>query len=162
MSKNFQSNGRMDAVGLRFAIVVSRFNEELTTQLLDDARDCLLEQGADASDIKVTFVPGAYEIPVVINELAGEGRYDALIALGVVVEGETPHAQMIGDSTGGVLLQLACRHAVPVINEIVATRTWDQAVARCTRSRSSRGWYAAEAAIETACALRQIRNHHDS
>lgn len=152
----------MDAGGLRFAIVVSRFNEELTTQLLDDARDCLIEQGAAASDIEVVFVPGAYEIPVVLNELAGQGQYDAFIALGVVVEGETPHAQMIGDSTGVVLLEIACRHAVPVINEIVATRTWEQAVARCTRSRNSRGWYAAEAAIETAGVLKQVRIRHES
>ena len=148
-------NKQLDAGGLRFAIVVSRFNSELTQQLADDASQCLEENGAKT--VHKFEVPGAYEIPVVINELAKNGKYDALIALGVVVEGETPHAQMIGDSTGIALLDIAREHGVPVINEIVGTRNWEQAVARCTRSRTSRGWYAAEAAIETAMILKTIK-----
>jgi 6,7-dimethyl-8-ribityllumazine synthase len=147
----------LDASGLRFALVVSRFNAELTQQLADDAFQCLEENGANRPDIEVFQVPGAYEIPVVLSELAKSGRYDALIALGVVVEGETPHAQMIGDSAGIALLDIAREHGVPVINEIVGTRNWEQAVARCTRSRTSRGWYAAEAAIETAHVLKTIK-----
>jgi 6,7-dimethyl-8-ribityllumazine synthase len=147
----------LDAGGLKFAVVVSRFNEELTQQLADDAFQCLKENGANASEIGIFKVPGAYEIPVVINELAKSRKYDALIALGVVVEGETPHAQMIGDSTGMALLDIAREHGVPVINEIVGTRNWEQAVARCTRSRTSRGWYAAEAAIEAANVLKAIK-----
>ncbi len=151
------SKKQLDAGGLKFAIVVSRFNEELTQQLADDAVQCLEENGAKESDIGVFQVPGAYEIPVVINELAKSGKYDALIALGVVVEGETPHAQMIGESTGIALLDIAREYGVPVINEIVGTRNWEQAVVRCTRSRTSRGWYAAEAAIETANILKTIK-----
>ena len=157
MGKNFSKAERLDAGGLRFAVVVSRFNEELTEQLSADAVQCLEEHGAKAEDVEIFQVPGAYEIPVVINELAKRGKYNALIALGVVVEGETPHAQMIGDSTGIALLDIAREHGVPVINEIVGTRNWDQAVARCTRSRTSRGWYAAEAAIETANILKTIK-----
>jgi 6,7-dimethyl-8-ribityllumazine synthase len=145
----------LDASSLKFAVVVSRFNSELTQQLADDAVQCLEENGARA--VCKFEVPGAYEIPVVINELAKSGNYDALIALGVVVEGETPHAQMIGDSIGIALLDIAREHGVPVINEIVGTRNWEQAVARCTRSRTSRGWYAAEAAIETANVLKTIK-----
>jgi len=159
MGKNFSKAGRLDANGLRFAIVVSRFNEELTEQLEADARECLEENGAKA--IATCQVPGAYEIPVVVNELAKSGKYDALIALGVVVEGETPHAQMIGDSTGISLVDIAREHGVPVINEIVGTRNWEQAVARCTRSRTSRGWYAAEAAIETANILKTIKESNE-
>ena len=151
------SKKQLDASGLRFAIVVSRFNAELTQQLADDAFHCLTENGAEKSDIEIFHVPGAYEIPVVINELAKTRKYNALIALGVVVEGETPHAQMIGDSTGIALLDIAREYGVPVINEIVGTRNWEQAVARCTRSRTSRGWYAAEAAIETANVLKMIK-----
>ena len=147
----------LNAEGLRFAIVVSRFNSELTGQLAADAFQCLEENGAKVPDIGKFEVPGAYEIPVVVNELAKSGEYHAIIALGVVVEGETPHAQMIGDSTGIALLDIAREHGVPVINEIVGTRNWEQAVARCTRSRTSRGWYAAEAAIETANVLKTIR-----
>jgi 6,7-dimethyl-8-ribityllumazine synthase len=151
------SKKELDASGLKFAIVVSRFNSELTDQLAADAFQCLEENGANVPDIGTFQVPGAYEIPVVINELAKSGKYDALIALGVVVEGETPHAQMIGDSTGIALLDIVREHGVPVINEIVGTRNWEQAVARCTRSRTSRGWYAAEAAIETANVLKTIK-----
>ena len=147
----------LNAGGLRVAIVVSRFNEELTQQLAADAFECLKENGAKVSDIEIFNVPGAYEIPVVVSELAKSGNYDALIALGVVVQGETPHAQMIGDSTGIALLDIAREHGVPIINEIVGTRNWEQAVARCTRSRTSRGWYAAEAAIETANILKTIK-----
>lgn len=158
MGKGISTSKNLNARGLKFAIVVSRFNEELAQQLADDATDCLKENGANVPDIGIFQVPGAYEIPVVINELAKSGKYDALIALGVVVEGETPHAQMIGNSTGIALLDIARKHGVPVINEIVGTRNWDQAVARCTRSRTSRGWYAAEAAIETANVLKKIRS----
>ncbi|MFA7257879.1 MAG: 6,7-dimethyl-8-ribityllumazine synthase [Kiritimatiellales bacterium] len=158
MGKGISTSKNLNAGGLRFAIVVSRFNSELTDQLAADAFQCLEENGANVPDIGTFQVPGAYEIPVVINELAKSGNYDALIALGVVVEGETPHAQMIGESTGIALLDIAREHGVPVINEIVGTRNWEQAVARCTRSRTSRGWYAAEAAIETANILKTIKN----
>jgi 6,7-dimethyl-8-ribityllumazine synthase len=157
MGKGISTSKNLDASGLTFAIVVSRFNSELTDQLAADAFQCLEENGATVPDIGKFEVPGAYEIPVVINELAKSGNYDAIIALGVVVEGETPHAQMIGDSTGIALLDIAREHGVPVINEIVGTRNWEQAVARCTRSRTSRGWYAAGAAIETANVLKTIK-----
>jgi len=176
MGKGFEQAKSLDASELRFAIVVSRFNEELTSQLANDAFQCLEKNGAKVppeqsesgsanaeqrpkgeATIETYWVPGAYEIPVVANELAKSGKYDAIIALGVVVEGETPHAQMIGDSTGIALLDIAREHGVPVINEIVGTRNWEQAVARCTSSETSRGWYAAEAAIETANILKEIK-----
>jgi len=159
MGKNFSKADRLDASGLKFAIVVSRFNEELTGRLEVDARQCLLENGAAENAIETIWVPGAYEIPFVANALAKNGKYDAIIALGVVVEGETQHAQMICDSTGIALLDIAREHGLPVINEIVGTRNWEQAVARCTSSRESRGWYAAEAAIETARIFKQIGEH---
>jgi 6,7-dimethyl-8-ribityllumazine synthase len=157
MGKGFEQAKNLDASALRVAIVVSRFNEELTSQLASDAFKCLERNGADVSNIGMFQVPGAYEIPVVANELARSGSFDAIVALGVVVEGETPHAQMIGDSTGIALLDISREYGVPVINEIVGTRNWDQAVARCTSSETSRGWYAAEAAIETANVLKKLR-----
>jgi 6,7-dimethyl-8-ribityllumazine synthase len=147
----------LDASDLRFAIVVSRFNEELTSQLASDAFRCLEQNGAKGPNIGRFNVPGAYEIPVVANRLAASGEYDALIVLGVVVEGETQHAQMIIDTTGQAILDIACKHDVPVINEIVGVRTWEQAVARCSSSQESRGWYAAEAAIETASLMKCIK-----
>lgn len=142
--------GSLDASGLRFGIVVSRFNDELTNALCRSAYHCLEKNGAVISTINVVRVPGAYEIPGVADQLAATGNYNALIVLGVVVEGETQHAQMIIDTTGQSLLDISCRHHIPIINEIVGARTWEQAEARCLGGENTRGWYAAEAAIETA------------
>ncbi len=148
--------GAMDASGMRFGIVVSRFNDELTNVLAMSAFQCLEKYGARPEAIDLVRVPGAYEIPVVAEKLAASGNYDALIVLGVVVEGETQHAQMIIDTTGQSILDIACRHHLPVINEIVGVRNWDQAEARCLGGENTRGWYAAEAAIETARVYRQL------
>ena len=154
--------GNLDASGMRFGIVVSRFNDELTSELCRSACQCLEKNGAKPETIDVVRVPGAYEIPVVADRLAASGNYSALIVLGVVVEGETQHAQMIIDATGQSILDISCRHKIPIINEIVGARTWAQAEARCLGAppcegalaersgENTRGWYAAEAAIETA------------
>jgi 6,7-dimethyl-8-ribityllumazine synthase len=148
--------GALDAAGMRFGIVVSRFNDELTDALAASAYQCLEKYGAKPETIDVVRVPGAYEIPVVAEKMAASRRYDALIVLGVVVEGETQHAQMIIDTTGQSILDIACRHQIPVINEIVGVRNWAQAEARCLGGENTRGWYAAEAAIETARVYKQI------
>ena len=142
--------GHLDASGLRFGIVVSRFNDELTNALCRSAVQCLEKNGAKPETIDVVRVPGAYEIPGVADRMAASGRYSALIVLGVVVEGETQHAQMIIDTTGQCILESACQHGIPIINEIVGVRSWAQAEARCLGGENTRGWYAAEAAIETA------------
>lgn len=148
--------GNLDASGMRFGIVVARFNDELTDELARSAVNCLVGNGAKPATIDVVRVPGAYEIPVVADKMAASGNYSALIVLGVVVEGETQHAQMIIDTTGQSILDIACRHNVPVINEIVGVRTWAQAEARCLGGENTRGWYAAEAAIETARVYQQL------
>ncbi|RKX34769.1 MAG: 6,7-dimethyl-8-ribityllumazine synthase [Verrucomicrobia bacterium] len=148
--------GNLNASGMRFGIVVSRFNDELTSELCRSAYQCLEKNGAKRETIDVVRVPGAYEIPVVADKLAATGNYNALIVLGVVVEGETQHAQMIIDATGQSILDISCRHNVPIINEIVGVRTWAQAEARCLGGENTRGWYAAEAAIETACVYKQL------
>ncbi len=148
--------GSLDAFGMRFGIVVSRFNDELTNELCRSACHCLETNGAKRETIDVVRVPGAYEIPGVASKMAASGNYSALIVLGVVVEGETQHAQMIIDSTGQSILDISCRHNVPIINEIVGVRTWAQAEARCLGGENTRGWYAAEAAIETARVYQQL------
>ncbi len=148
--------GNLDASGMRFGIVVSRFNDELTNELCRSACQCLEKNGARPETIDVVRVPGAYEIPVVADRLAASGNYGALIVLGVVVEGETQHAQMIIDATGQSILDSSCRHGIPIINEIVGVRTWAQAEARCLGGENTRGWYAAEAAIETARVCQQL------
>ena len=151
-----QTVGNLDASGMRFGIVASRFNDELSNELCRSAIQCLEKNGAKPETIDVVRVPGAYEIPGVAEKMAAGGRYDALIVLGVVVEGETQHAQMIIDTTGQSILDISCKHLVPVINEIVGVRSWEQAEARCLGGENTRGWYAAEAAIETARVYKQI------
>jgi 6,7-dimethyl-8-ribityllumazine synthase len=148
--------GSLDASGMRFGIVVSRFNDELTGELARSAYRCLIQCGATPETIDLVRVPGAYEIPVTADRMAAGKKYDALIVLGVVVEGETQHAQMIIDTTGQSILDISCRHGVPIINEIVGVRTWSQAEARCRGGENTRGWYAAEAAIETARVYKQL------
>ncbi|MCK5676304.1 MAG: 6,7-dimethyl-8-ribityllumazine synthase [Verrucomicrobia bacterium] len=151
-----QTVGNLDASGMRFGIVVSRFNDELTDELCRSAVQCLEKNGAKPETIDVVRVPGAYEIPVVAGKMAASGNYNALIVLGVVVEGETQHAQMIIDTTGQSVLDISCKHRIPVINEIVGVRSWAQAEARCLGGENTRGWYAAEAAIETARVYKQL------
>ena len=151
-----QMVGNLDASGMRFGIVVARFNDELTNELAGSACQCLIACGAKDETIDLVRVPGAYEIPVVAEKMAASKKYDALIVLGVVVEGETQHAQMIIDTTGQSILDIACRHQIPVINEIVGVRNWAQAEARCLGGENTRGWYAAEAAIETARVYKQL------
>lgn len=148
--------GSLDASGMRFGIIVSRFNNELTDELCRSAVQCLEANGVSDSAVQVVRVPGAYEIPVVAEKMAASGNYNAMIVLGVVVEGETQHAQMIIDTTGQTILDISIKHQLPVINEIVGVRTWAQAEARCLGGENTRGWYAAEAAIETARVCKKL------
>ena len=151
-----QKVGTMNGSGLRFGLVVSRFNESLTNKLAEEAICALKSCDVNESQIELVRVPGAYEIPVVTEKMASTGLFDAFIVLGVVIEGETQHAQMIIDTTGAAILKMACRYKIPIINEIVGTRTRDQAEVRCSVGSKSRGWYAGLAAIETIQVLRQI------
>ncbi len=151
-----QITGSLDASGLRFGVVVSRFNGELTDALARCVTEVLQQHGAPPETIDLVRVPGAYEIPVAAEKMAASKRYDALIALGVVIEGETQHAQMIIDTTGRSMLDIACRHRLPVINGIVGARSRVQAEVRCLGGENTRGWHAGLAAIEAAHAVRQV------
>ncbi|AKJ65019.1 transcription antitermination factor NusB [Kiritimatiella glycovorans] len=153
-------DGRGGAQGLRFAIAVSRFNLALTGELARSAVDALRGAGARQEDLTVCWAPGAGELPGVLAALAEQSSFDALIALGAVIEGETSHARMIIRSTGFALQELARSTGTPVINEIVGAPSWAHAEARCRYGEGSRGWYAAEAAVETANLYRRIRAPH--
>lgn len=144
------SRGRLDAEDFSFAIVVSRFNDEFTGQLLSSTLDCLRKYGACDDDIGVYWVPGAYEIPQAVERILVSGDYDAVIALGCVIQGETPHAELINTSVAQALMDIARDYDVPIINEVVGTYDIKQAVVRCSYGEDSRGWYAAAAAIEMA------------
>lgn len=149
--------GDKNASGRKFGIVASRFNPDLTEASLKSAVLALETCGADFSSILVVRVPGAYEIPPMVEQLAQTGKCHALLAIGTVIEGETPHAQLINETIAQSLNEISIRHGLPVIDCVVAVRTLEQAETRCLSGKKSRGWYAGMAAAETADAYDQLR-----
>ncbi len=140
---------KIDASGYSFAIAASRFNKKLVDGLLRDVLETLNKHGVDAEKIRLVRVPGASELPYACDSLALIGEYDAVIALGVVVAGETPHHEIIGYSTAFALQQSAARTGIPMINGIIVANTREQAEAR-TIGKIARGKEFAEAAMEMA------------
>jgi len=138
------------ATGKRFGIVVSRFNDFLTKQLVDGAIDCLARHGGDREAVTLVWVPGANELPQAAQLLAKSGKVDAVIALGAVVQGATPHADLINTQVSKALSDLAMRTGVPVINGVVCAGNLEQAIERCGTKAGNKGWNAAQAAIEMA------------
>ncbi len=149
--------GGLDATGLKVAILVSRFNSFITERLLDGARDALVRHGCAESDIDLVRVPGAWEMPVAAAELARRKRHDALICLGCVIRGETPHFDYVaGEATKG-LGQVASQHGVPVGFGILTTNTLEQAIDRAGAKSGNKGADAALSAIEMANLMRRLR-----
>ena len=144
--------------GRRFGLVVSRFNEGFTGALLQSAVHALTAHGADPADIEAAQVPGAFEIPLVLETWAAAGRFDALLALGCVIEGETPHADLIAREVTRALSRISRRHGVPVVDGVVVVRTEAQARARCRPDREGRGWHAGLAALEMADLMARVRD----
>ena len=141
-------SANLNAEKRKFAVVASRFNDFLTKQLVDGAVDCLVRHGAREADITVVWVPGANEIPLATHKLAGTGAVDAVIALGAVVQGATPHAQLINTQVSRALSAIAMDTEVPVINGVVCADTLEQAIERCGTKAGNKGWTAAQAAVE--------------
>jgi 6,7-dimethyl-8-ribityllumazine synthase len=141
------------ASGLRIAIVASRFNDEIVTGLIDGALQCLTRHGAAADDIDVYRVPGAFEIPTLVRKLAG--TYDAIIALGCLILGDTPHFYFISAQVTFELSRIAVDTQSPVAFGVLTCNTMEQAVLRSTKN--NKGWEAALAAIEMARLWRAIR-----
>ncbi|HKY32602.1 MAG TPA: 6,7-dimethyl-8-ribityllumazine synthase [Candidatus Polarisedimenticolia bacterium] len=144
------------AGGLRFAVVASRFNELYCDRLLSGAQDCLAEHGAAASDVTVVRVPGSWEVPVVARRLASSSAFDAVIALGVLIRGETAHFDLIAAEVARGLACAAEQTGVPVAFGIVAALNKEQAEARAGGILGNRGWDAAMAAIETALTMKTL------
>ncbi len=136
--------------GLKFGVVVSRFNDFLTKQLLGGALDALVRHGADEQDITVAWVPGANETPQAVKRMADSKTFDAVIALGAVIQGATPHADLINGQVARALSQIALESGVPVINGVVAADNLEQAIERSGTKAGNKGWQAAQAAIEMA------------
>ena len=148
--------GQLLSQGLRFGIVCSRFNEFFVSKLLGGAKDCILRHGGAAEDIEVAWVPGSYEIPLVAQRLATSKQYDAVIALGVVIQGSTSHAQYINAEVSKGLAQISLQTGLPVIYGVVTTETIEQAIERSGTKAGNRGASAAQSAIEMANLLKEL------
>jgi len=141
--------GNFAAGKLKFAIVVSRFNDFLTSRLLEGAVDTLKRHGAAENDITVVRTPGAFEIPVVCEKLA-EGPYNALICLGAVIKGDTPHFDFVAQETSKGIAAVSMKHKVPVAFGIITADTLEQAIERAGVKHGNKGSEAAMSAIEMA------------
>jgi 6,7-dimethyl-8-ribityllumazine synthase len=148
--------GKFDASGLKFAIIVSRFNEFITNKLLGGAVDCLKRNDADENNITVAWVPGAFEIPAVASKLAESKKYDAIICLGTVIRGATPHFDYVSAEVTKGVGQLSLKSSMPVIFGVLTTDTIEQAVERAGTKAGNKGFDAAMAAIEMANLYKQI------
>ena len=150
MGKVMTYEGQLTAEGLRFGIVCSRFNEFFTSKLLEGAVDCITRHGGSADDIEVAWVPGSFEIPLAVQRLAASKRYDAVIALGVVIQGATSHAAYINSQVSRGLAQVSTAYELPVIYGVVTTENIEQAIERSGTKAGNRGAAAAVSAIEMA------------
>lgn len=151
-----EHSGSLVGTGKRFALLVARFNGTITEQLLQGARDCLLRHGVAEGDIDVYRVPGAWELPGLAARLAGRGKHDALVALGCVIRGATPHFDHVAGEASRGLGAVAREHAVPVIFGVLTTDTIEQAVERSGTKSGNKGWDAALSALEMADLYRSL------
>ena len=148
--------GNLTAMGLKIALVASRFNSFLVEQLVKGAEDAFMRLGGDGADLLLVRVPGAYEIPVAAKKRAASGRYDAVVGLGAVVQGATAHAGLICEATARAFSQIALETGVPVTDGVVSAENLEQAVERCGTKQGNKGFAAMQAAIEVVNALRQL------
>ena len=155
MAKVFE--GGLSASGLRFAIVVSRFNSFITERLLGGAMDALLRAGGGEDMIDVVKVPGSWEVPLVAAELARQHRYDAVICLGAVIRGDTPHFDYVAAEAAKGIAHAASETGVPVAFGVLTTNTLEQAIDRAGAKGGNKGFDAAMTAIEMANLLRTLR-----
>lgn len=142
--------GHLRGDGRRFGIVVSRFNELVTKQLLAGARDCLVRHGVADDQIEAVWVPGAWEIPGAMRRLAAAGRFNALIALGAVIRGGTPHFDYVAGAAANGVAAVGASSDIPVVFGVLTTDTIEQAVERAGTKAGNKGWDAALTAIEMA------------
>ena len=148
--------GKLTGKGLRFGLVVGRFNEFISTRLLDGALDCLRRHEVDDSDIDVAWVPGAFEMPLVAQRMAASGRYDAIVCLGAVIRGGTPHFDYVAAEAAKGIAKVSLDSGVPVIFGVLTTDTIEQAVERAGTKAGNKGWAAALTALEMANLLRVL------
>jgi len=154
MSKRFE--GRLIGEGLKFGLVVSRFNEFFTSKLLEGAQDALLRHGVKEEDIEVAWTPGSFEIPLIAQKLAQSKKYDAIICLAAVIRGGTPHWEYIAAEVTKGIARVGLETGLPVINGVITTDTLEQAVERSGTKAGNKGFDAAMSAIEMANLVKTI------
>jgi 6,7-dimethyl-8-ribityllumazine synthase len=148
--------GELQAKGLKFGIIVSRFNDFITSKLLDGALDALRRHGADEKDIEVVKVPGSFEIPLVAKKLASKGIYSAIICLGTVIRGATPHFEYVSAEVSKGIASASMDTGVPIAFGIITSDTIEQAVERAGTKSGNKGWDAAITAIEMAQVIKKL------
>lgn len=149
--------GSLDARGLRFAIVVGRFNSFITERLLEGALDALRRSGADMAGVEVIRVPGSWEIPLTLRAITARKKHDALIALSAVIRGDTPHFDYVAGEAAKGVAQASAESGIPVAFGILTTNTVEQAIDRAGAKSGNKGYDAAMTAIEMANLLRRLR-----
>jgi 6,7-dimethyl-8-ribityllumazine synthase len=150
-------DGDLTVSKAKIAIVVGRFNGFIVESLLSAALDTLQRAGINAKDITVSHVPGALEIPLVVQKYARDGKFDAVIALGAVIRGATPHFDLVAGESARALSALALAHSIPVINAVLTTDTIEQAIERAGTKAGNKGADAAMSAMEMISLLRKIK-----
>ncbi|OGW40013.1 MAG: 6,7-dimethyl-8-ribityllumazine synthase [Nitrospirae bacterium RBG_13_39_12] len=148
--------GELQAKGLKFCIISSRFNDFITSKLLDGARDALLRHGAKEDDIEIVRVPGSFEIPMVARKVALKGVYNAIICLGTIIRGATPHFDYIASEVSKGIASVSLETGVPIAFGVITSDTIEQAIERSGTKSGNKGWDAAITAIEMAQLLKKI------
>ncbi len=152
-----QYEGILIGKGLKLAVVISRFNELITTKLLEGARDALLRHGVAEADIDIAWTPGCLEIPLISKKLAQTNKYDAIICLGAVIRGGTPHSEYVASEVNRGIGRVSLDAGLPVIQGIITADTLEQAIQRAGAKEGNRGFAAAVSAIEMANLLKAIQ-----
>jgi 6,7-dimethyl-8-ribityllumazine synthase len=148
--------GQLNAKGLRFGIVVGRFNEFISSKLLGGALDALKRSGAAEKDIEMTWSPGSFEIPLIAKKMANSGKYDAIICLGAVIRGATPHFDFVANEVSKGVASAMLETEVPIIFGVLTTESIEQAIERAGTKSGNKGFDAAMAAIEMANLMKEI------
>ena len=148
--------GKLSANGKHFAIVVSRFNDLVTTRLRDGALDCLNRHGSDQDAVEIAWVPGAFELPVVAQKLAKTGRFDVVIRLGAIIRSDTPHFDYVAGEASKGIARVSLDTGIPITFGIITADSVDQAIQRAGVKTGNRGWDAAMNAIEMASLMSSI------
>ena len=149
-SKPTEIQGNLDATGLKFSVVVSRFNSIITERLLDGAIDAINRHGGDLGNVDIVRVPGAWEIPLAVRKIAQKGGVDGIICLGAVIRGATPHFDYVAAETSKGIGQASMESGIPASFGVVTTDTLEQAIERAGSKAGNKGWDAAVTAIEMA------------